>query len=72
MGCKFNDGWRCGWCFGSFLFSKKIGRKKSLVIGAALFIIGSVGSGLAPTVDILIGSRLILGLSVGSASYTAP
>ena len=52
--------------------AKKIGRKKSLVIGAGLFIIGSVGSGLAPTVDILIGSRLILGLSVGIASYTAP
>lgn len=52
--------------------AKKIGRKKSLVIGAALFIIGSIGSGLAPTVDILIGSRLILGLSVGIASYTAP
>lgn len=52
--------------------AKKIGRKKSLVIGAMLFIIGSLGSGLAPNVDTLIISRLILGLSVGIASYTAP
>jgi len=27
---------------------------------------------MAPNVDVLIGSRLILGLSVGIASYTAP
>ena len=52
--------------------AKEIGRKKSLMIGAALFIVGSLGSGLAPSVDILIGSRLILGFSVGIASYTAP
>ena len=49
-----------------------IGRKKSLLIGAILFIVGCVGSSTAPNVDILIGSRLILGLSVGIASYTAP
>ena len=52
--------------------AKAIGRKKSLVIGAALFIVGSVGSGLAGSADMLIAARLILGLSVGIASYTAP
>ena len=55
----------------SFL-TARIGRKKSLLAGAALFIIGSVGSGLAVDVNMLIGFRLILGLSVGIASYTAP
>ena len=50
----------------------RIGRKRSLLTGAALFIVGSVGSGLAVNVDMLIGFRLILGLSVGIASYTAP
>ncbi|BAL81771.1 putative arabinose-proton symporter [Selenomonas ruminantium subsp. lactilytica TAM6421] len=55
----------------SFL-AKQIGRKKSLMIGAALFIVGSLGSGLAGSVDLLIISRLVLGLSVGIASYTAP
>jgi SP family arabinose:H+ symporter-like MFS transporter len=49
-----------------------IGRKKSLIIGAALFIVGSLGSGMAADVDMLIGCRLVLGLSVGIASYTAP
>ena len=52
--------------------SSSIGRKKSLMTGAALFIIGCLCSGTASSVEILIGSRLILGLSVGIASYTAP
>ena len=51
----------------SFL-AKQIGRKKSLMIGAALFIAGSLGSGLAGSVDMLIISRLVLGLSGGIAS----
>jgi len=55
----------------SFL-AAKIGRKKSLLIGAVLFIIGSVGSGAAVNVDMLILFRLALGVSVGIASYTAP
>lgn len=52
--------------------SSGIGRKKSLMTGAALFIVGCLGSGNATSVEILIGARLILGLSVGIASYTAP
>lgn len=52
--------------------SSGIGRKKSLMIGAALFIVGCLGSGNATSVEMLIGARLVLGLSVGIASYTAP
>lgn len=55
----------------SFL-ARGIGRKKSLIIGAALFIIGCIGSGMSGGADMLIGFRLILGLAVGIASYTAP
>ncbi len=55
----------------SFL-ARGIGRKKSLMIGATLFIIGCLGSGLSVSVTMLIGFRLILGLSIGIASYTAP
>ena len=52
--------------------SSGIGRKKSLMIGAGLFIVGCLGSGFSTSVEMLIGARLILGLSVGIASYTAP
>ncbi|WP_196599902.1 sugar porter family MFS transporter [Pectinatus frisingensis] len=64
-----------GAAVGAILASKLssgIGRKKSLMIGAALFIVGCLGSGTAGSVTFLIGARLILGLSVGIASYTAP
>ncbi len=52
--------------------SAALGRKRTLMIGAILFIIGCAGSSTASSVEILIGARLILGLSVGIASYTAP
>ena len=55
----------------SFL-ARGIGRKKSLIIGASLFIVGCIGSGMAANASMLIGFRLILGLSVSIASYTAP
>lgn len=52
--------------------SFKLGRKTSLTAGAALFIIGSLGSSLAPNVPILIIARVLLGFAVGIASYVAP
>ncbi|WP_294158924.1 sugar porter family MFS transporter [uncultured Selenomonas sp.] len=52
--------------------ARGIGRKKSLMAGATLFIIGCLGSGLSTGASMLIGFRLILGLSIGIASYTAP
>lgn len=48
------------------------GRKKSLLTGAVLFILGSVGCAAAQSMGILSLSRLILGLAVGVASFTAP
>ena len=55
----------------SFL-AKEIGRRKSLLFGAAVFICGCFMSGLAPNVTVLIAARLALGISIGVASYTAP
>ena len=52
--------------------SSKLGRKKSMLMGATLFIIGSLWSALSPNVESLIFSRVLLGLAVGVASYTAP
>ena len=40
--------------------------------GAALFVLGSVGSAMAPNVIILLISRVLLGFAVGIASYVAP
>ncbi len=52
--------------------SANLGRKRSLLVGAFLFIVGSLGSGLAINVSMLVGFRLLLGIAVGIASYTAP
>ncbi|MEM6162320.1 sugar porter family MFS transporter [Erwinia sp. P6884] len=57
---------------GSGWMSSRLGRKKSLMIGAILFVIGSLWSAMAPNPEMLIVARVLLGLAVGVASYTAP
>ncbi|MFT4269908.1 MAG: sugar porter family MFS transporter [Pantoea sp.] len=52
--------------------SHRLGRKYSLMAGAILFIVGSLGSAFASSVAILLTFRGLLGLAVGIASYTAP
>ena len=52
--------------------SHRLGRKYSLMAGAVLFIIGSLGSAFASGVDMLLTFRVLLGLAVGIASYSAP
>ncbi len=52
--------------------SSRLGRKYSLMAGAILFIVGSLGSAFATSLEILLFARVILGVAVGIASYTAP
>jgi len=52
--------------------SYRLGRKKSILTGAILFIIGSLWSAFSPDVTSLVCARVLLGLAVGFASYTAP
>ena len=52
--------------------SHRLGRKYSLMAGAALFIIGSLGSAFASNLELLLLFRVLLGVAVGIASYTAP
>ncbi|UDG80547.1 Galactose-proton symporter [Candidatus Annandia pinicola] len=56
----------------SGLLSSYFGRKKSLIISSLFFFIGSILASLSFNSDILIISRIILGISVGISSYTAP
>ena len=55
-----------GWLSGHF------GRKRSLIFSAALFVIGSALSAAAWSPGTLIGARLVLGLAIGVAAFTAP
>ncbi|KAA9002711.1 sugar porter family MFS transporter [Affinibrenneria salicis] len=57
---------------GSGWMNFRLGRKYSLMVGAILFVAGSLLSACSANVEMLIASRVILGLAVGIASYTAP
>ena len=61
IGALFN-----GW------LSFRLGRKYSLMAGAVLFVAGSIGSAFAASVEVLLVVRVVLGVAVGIASYTAP
>src|SRR5512142_3542857 len=50
----------------------RFGRRMVLVATAALFALGAVGTALAPTITWLIVGRVIVGMSIGVASCTAP
>ena len=64
IGALFN-----GW------LSFRLGRKYSLMVGAILFVAGSLGSAFATNVEVLLLSRVLLGVAVGIASprrFTSP
>lgn len=50
----------------------RIGRRATLLWGAALFILGSILAPLSPNVVLLIIARALLGLAIGFTSVTAP
>jgi SP family galactose:H+ symporter-like MFS transporter len=53
-------------------FSDTIGRRPTNIIAGISFIGGSVLSAIAPDVDVLIASRVIIGLAIGLTSVAAP
>lgn len=57
---------------GAGWMSAALGRKRSLILGGVLFVLGSLLSGAAWSPDTLIAARLILGLAIGVATFTAP
>ncbi|EOL8978255.1 sugar porter family MFS transporter [Cronobacter turicensis] len=52
--------------------SSSLGRRRSLLLGATLFVVGSLGCAAAGNMQMLEIARFILGLAVGVASFTAP
>jgi sugar porter (SP) family MFS transporter len=60
-----------GAAFGGKL-ADALGRRKLLIQVAILFIIGAIGTALAPTPTLLAIGRVIVGVAIGIASFTAP
>ncbi|MBD8168996.1 sugar porter family MFS transporter [Erwinia persicina] len=64
-----------GAALGSFLsgfFSDKFGRRLTLRSLAVLFVLGSLGTALAPSVPVMVAMRFLLGIAVGGGSATVP
>lgn len=49
-----------------------LGRKKTLTILAAIFLVGTLGAVFAPSLEIMLPARFVLGFAVGGASVTVP
>lgn len=50
----------------------RFGRKIVIMIADAMFTIGALIMGVAPTINILIVGRLVVGLGIGIASMIVP
>ncbi|MBT2412871.1 sugar porter family MFS transporter [Streptomyces sp. ISL-12] len=48
------------------------GRRRGILLLAVLFFIGALGCTLAPTTEVMVVARFVLGLAVGGASVTVP
>lgn len=48
------------------------GRRRMIIMLAVVFLVGTVGTALAPDVTVMVTSRLVLGLAVGGASVMVP
>ena len=49
-----------------------LGRRKTLIILAVIFFVGTMGCVFAPNLEVMVPSRVILGFAVGGASVTVP
>jgi SP family galactose:H+ symporter-like MFS transporter len=52
--------------------SVSLGRRRSLILGAVLFVVGSLLCGAAWSPQSLIVARVLLGLAIGISAFTAP
>ena len=53
-------------------FTDILGRKRAILITAAIFTVGSILCAVAGNIPLLIVGRLAVGVAIGVASYTAP
>ena len=54
------------------MLADRLGRRKLLIVTAAVFALGAIGAALAPTTAWLIAARVLAGVAIGVASFVAP
>ncbi|MXP22604.1 sugar porter family MFS transporter [Gordonia sp. HNM0687] len=50
----------------------RLGRKRTLLLCGAIFLVGALACALAPSVSAMVVARIILGFGVGAAAVTCP
>ena len=50
----------------------RLGRRRVIILTACVFALGSIWSGLASSIPMLLAGRLVIGLGIGVASYAVP
>jgi sugar porter (SP) family MFS transporter len=58
--------------FGSGRLAERIGRRPTILVTAAIFVVGVLGAAFSPTLWFLITMRFVIGLAVGSSSMAVP
>jgi MFS transporter, SP family, galactose:H+ symporter len=48
------------------------GRRKTILVTAIIFIVGVLGAAFAPSIPMLVGARIVIGLGIGIASLICP
>lgn len=48
------------------------GRRSIIMVTAFIFFLGSLGTAFAPTLEVLIAGRIVIGIAIGIASFTVP
>jgi major inositol transporter-like SP family MFS transporter len=71
VSCLLFPGAAFGALFGGRV-ADRIGRKRTLLVCAGLFLVGAIGCALAPGVQVMVAARIVLGLGVGAAAVTCP
>ncbi|HUZ18260.1 MAG TPA: sugar porter family MFS transporter [Spirochaetia bacterium] len=54
------------------ILADRLGRRRLLIITAAVFGLGAVGAAVAPSMSWLVAARLVVGAAIGIASFVAP
>lgn len=52
--------------------SDRLGRRRMILAAAVVFTVGALGAALAPSVGVLVASRVVLGVAVGAAALIVP
>jgi sugar porter (SP) family MFS transporter len=56
----------------AFNIADILGRRRELMTGASLYLVGALVTGLAPNLAVLVAGRLIYGIGIGLSMHAAP